>query len=141
MKLDLHTDVCVRKNGVLVHRGPNFIVKAGRERLAALVKQDSSLVPLYMAIGDGSAITTDLTATLAGTEHERVLSTLTRDSNLLTWSAAFGAAIASPVTCREVAIFDAAAAGLLLSRIRPADFVITATDVIDITWDLRFGDP
>lgn len=139
--LDLTTRVLIRKNGVLLFDGPNFVTKAGRSRLAALINQDSNLVPGYMAIGDDGSATTDLTSALLGTEHERVSATLTRQDNLLSWEASFGSSIVSSVTVRELGILDASSGGLLLSRVRPADFTVVPSDVINVAWNLRLGDP
>lgn len=140
MELKLSTWVTVRRGDQVLYSGPNYITAAGRTRIAALVIGDSTTVPSYMAIGDGSAVTTDAMSALAGNQHERVLAIVNRQDNVLTWLAQFGVGIGSSETVREVAIFDAAVSGLMLCRIRPADFIIVPADVIDISWELRFGD-
>lgn len=140
MRLSLKTWVRVRKNGTLVWEGPNHVVATGRIRLAQLCIQDSNLLPRYIAIGDDGAETEDADTDLSGTEIERVLASVTRDDNSLIWEASFGATIVSPTVVREFAIFDANLAGVMLCRVRPADFTITPGDVIGISWELRFGD-
>lgn len=138
--IGLFTEVSLWKNGRLFWRGPNRVTKAGRIRLAQLITQENNSLPSYLAIGDGSGATLDSSTALFGTEHVRVLADVARIDNTITWSKTFGSGVMADITVREVGIFSAAVAGLMLARIRPADFVIVPDDNIQVSWKLRIGD-
>ena len=139
-ELKLTTRVLVWKNGVLQYDGPNFIVKAGRIRLAQLLTQESNVLPTYMAIGDDGTPTTDVTSDLGNEVASRINCVVTRTDNNLKWPATFGTGIVSAVTVREIGIFDASSGGNLLSRVRPADFLVGPGDSIAVEWNIRLGD-
>ena len=140
MRLRLRGFVWIRKNGVLVHSGPNIIVTAGFELLAGIIGA-SSTKPSHMAFGDSNTAPALAQTALQGTEAQRkTVSTGVSTRTITYTSAAFGPGLGSDKTAREFGIFNAGAAGTMLARFITPDFPILTTDSVVVTWSVTIGD-
>lgn len=138
-QIPIHAEVIVKKNGKEVARGKNLTVTAGLELIAGIIASSNDR-PSHMAMGS-SADRTELSQTdLQGTEHERVSATVSTDGRTLSYNAEFGSGIAASVSVREFGIFNDATAGTMLCRFVTTQINMSATDTLDVTWNLIFGE-
>ena len=132
--------VRLRKNGLLIREGRNLVVATGENFIANMIGSTDTAMT-HMAIGNGGTATSSGMTALQGTEIERqLLSGVTVNANVVTWSASFGSLLSITSTVREVGIFNAASVGTMLARFICAGFSLSPGETLDVDWSLAFGD-
>ena len=124
---------------VVVQEGPNLVVTTGLNHIAdRLVDASPPARISHFAVGDGG-VTPELgQTTLQGTEHGRAaISTWFSLANEISVNGIFTAA--GTITCREIGVFNAAAAGTMFARFLMQEAVMAATETLNIQWALRIG--
>lgn len=132
--------VKVFRNGILIRAGKNLLVNAGYGLICALVGS-SGTQPSHMAIGSSGTIATVTQTALIGTQHERVAVSKTVSTRILTIEATFGSGVTGTKSVRELAIFNNASGGTMLSRFTCEEFTIDSSDVVNVLWEVVFGGP
>jgi len=119
----------------------NIVTNGGRDRIAALIAQDTTSFPSHIAIGTGSTAFV-VTDTTLDTEVDRnAIASSTASSGATTFKAFFDKNEANGNTIAEVGIFDAAAAGTMLCAAVLASTVAKTSSVtLTITWTWTFAD-
>jgi hypothetical protein len=140
LMIGLFTWVRISRRGVPLWAGKNFIPKAGRDLLAALITQASNSPPSHIAIGTNGIAAHDLMTSLQSAEVQRNACSVVLAGNTLTCSANFGTGLVGEHIIAEAGVFNAASAGVMLARVRPSAFTIGPGDSVDIAWELRLGD-
>ena len=139
MKIKGHVKIEVSDGRVIEQ--DNVVVNGGRDRIAALIAQDSIAFPSHIGIGtDNTAAATTDTALGAEVDRNAIVS----DSALngvATFKAFFGKTEANGNTIAEVGMFDQASGGTMFCRsILSSTIAKDATKSITITWTLTFAD-
>lgn len=149
MKIELTGQLRVEGRVVLVLRdergvarqaffGKNLITTAGKQLMAQLLRGETVAVPSHVAVG------TDVTApvignTVLGGELARVaVTSVSRLVNKVTYSGSFLPG-AGTGTIEEIGLFNAAAAGVMLSRFLTGTFTKGANDTLDFTWQIELS--
>lgn len=119
----------------------NVIVNGGRDRIAALIAQDSSAFPSHLAIGTGSTAAA-VTDTALGTEVDRnALTASFASAGVATFKAFFSKSEANGNTIAEVGIFDQAASGTMFCRAVLSSTVAKTSSIsLNVTWTWTFAD-
>lgn len=115
----------------------NLVVQAGKNFSANALVAASPTPFDYMAIGSGATPAASPDTALAA-EVYRVAAPGTAPLNIATWVGNFGAGNGTG-TIQEAGIFNAAAAGTMLSRVVFAAIGKGPTDSIMITWTVTAG--
>lgn len=127
--------------GEIIHayEGNNLVTNYGQNFIAGRMNSAAAAVPSHLSVGsDGTAPSKEHTA-LQGTEHERVSGTPAVVDNVYAISAEFGSGISGDVTCAEFGIFDAASGGNMIARFITTEFTMSATDTLEVDWQLTIG--
>lgn len=139
MKIKGHVKIEVSDGRVIEQ--DNVVVNGGRERIAALIAQDSTAFPSHIGIGTDNTAAAP-TDTALGAEVDR--NAIVSDSALngvATFKAFFGKTEANGNTIAEVGMFDQASGGTMFCRsILSSTIAKDATKSITITWTLTFAD-
>ena len=126
-------------NSLYTYEGNNLVTTAGKNLIASRLKDASSNVPSYIAIGSDNTTPQESDTALLGTEHERVSATVTVSVNLFQLEASFGTGISTDVTAGEFGIFNAATGGTMLARFVIPSVTVASTDTLAVTWKLYIG--
>lgn len=126
----------IRKNGQLLQRFNNLVVRSGLELIMEIL-HNSNARPSHLALGTGAA-PPELTQTaLIGTEAQRKAVTALRTGTTLYYSATFGPGLAGgPFLIQELGLFNDAVGGTMISRGVSAPWELSSTDAVDIIWGL-----
>lgn len=139
MKIKGHVKIEVSDGRVIEQ--DNVVVNGGRERIAALIAQDSTAFPSHIGIGTDNTAA-EPTDTALGAEVDR--NAIVSDSALngvATFKAFFGKTEANGNTIAEVGMFDQASGGTMFCRsILSSTIAKDATKSITIIWTLTFAD-
>lgn len=112
---------------------PNLVVNVGKNYIASRLVGASPSVMTHIALGSNSTVAVNGDSTL-GTELGRVvLSSATSTDNVVTYTATFGAGVASG-GIQEAGLFNASSAGVMLARTTFPIVNKSASDVIAISW-------
>lgn len=116
----------------------NLVVNIGKEHIASRLIGSTTLMD-HMAVGSGTVAPLPTDTTL-GTELGRVTfsSAPTQTAQMLTFLASFPAGVGTGAVT-EAGIFNAASAGTMLSRTTFLAFNKTATDILNIEWDVTIN--
>lgn len=119
----------------------NVIVNNGRDRIAALIAEDSTAFPSHIGIGT-SATAAAVTDTALGAEVDRnAIVTSFASSGVATFKAFFSKSEANGNTIAEVGMFDQAAGGTMFCRsVLSSTVAKTASLALNITWTWTFAD-
>ncbi len=119
----------------------NVVTNVGRNQFAALIAQDSSTFPGWIAIGTGTAAA-DVTDTTLGAEVDRNALVLdTSSAGVITYKAFFSKSEANGNTIAEVGLLDAASSGNLFCRSILSLTVAKASSIsLNITWTITLAD-
>lgn len=139
MKIKGHVKIEVSDGRVIEQ--DNVVVNGGRDRIAALIAQDSTAFPSHIGIGTDNTAA-EPTDTALGAEVDR--NAIVSDSALngvATFKAFFGKTEANGNTIAEVGMFDQASGGTMFCRsILSSTIAKDATKSITIIWTLTFAD-
>jgi hypothetical protein len=113
----------------------NLIVTSGKNLFAARLS-GSGNSPSHIGVGT-SAIAPTLSNTALGTQLARVSATPTLNSNTVQYIATFGPGVGTG-TIAEAGLFNAASAGVMISRVAFTAFTKAAGDTLSITWNVSF---
>ena len=112
---------------------PNLVVNVGKNYIASRLVGASPSVMTHIALGSNSTVAVNGDSTL-GTELGRVvLSSATSTDNVVTYTATFGAGVASG-GIQEAGLFNASSGGVMLARTTFPIVNKSASDVIAISW-------
>jgi hypothetical protein len=119
----------------------NMVVNTGRDRIAALIAEDSTALPSHIAVGTGTTAVS-LTDTAMESEVERnAFTTKTSSSGVATFKAFFSKSDANGSTLTEVGLFDQSSGGTMFCHaILGVPVVKTSSDSVIISWTLTFAD-
>ena len=127
-------------NGKLVREEKNLVVTAGKEWIAARMK-DTSTVMTHMGVGTGTTAAvvanTDL-ETITGARLALTVSGGTPVANVITYVATFPAG-AHTAAITEAGIFNDPTTGTMLARTVFATVNKGAADVMTISWDVTIS--
>ncbi len=112
----------------------NLVVDTGLNYIVSRMKDTSAGAMSHMALGSGTASPVAGDTALGSQLGSRAaLSTTTVSDNTITYTAAFGAGVATGAVS-EAGIFNAASAGTMLCRTVFAVVNKAANDTITVTW-------
>lgn len=112
----------------------NLVVDTGLNYIVSRMKDTSAGAMSHMALGSGTASPVAGDTALGSQLGSRAaLSTTTVSDNTITYTAAFGAGVATGAVT-EAGIFNAASAGTMLCRTVFAVVNKAANDTITVTW-------
>ena len=112
---------------------PNLVVSVGKTYIASRVIGTTQSPMSHIALGSNSTVAVNGDSTL-GTELGRVvLSSATSTDNVVTYTATFGAGVASG-GIQEAGLFNASSGGVMLARTTFPIVNKSASDVIAISW-------
>ena len=135
-------ELFVKRDGYIYHyqKGKNLVTSAGENLVAELLDHTATPnEPQYVALGSGSVGPLKSDVTL-GSEHagtRTASGTPVRTLNVLLLPFSFTAA--GPLTINEVGIFNASAAGDMMSRFLIQTIAIAASDLLEIDWSLTIS--
>jgi len=119
----------------------NVVTNVGRNKIAALIAEDTAAFPSHIGIGTGSTAAAVSDTTL-GTEVDRnALTSAAASAGVITFKAFFSKSEANGHTIAEVGLFDAASSGNLFCRSVLSSTVAKTSSVsLSVTWTLTFAD-
>lgn len=120
--------------------GSNVVVNAGKELISQRLGGVAVNPVTHVAAGSSIQVADETDTALIGTEHERIVGTITVTNNEFKIAATLGAGIGIPVTIGEFGIFNNAVAGAMLARFVVPEISFTVGDSIAIVWTIQFGD-
>lgn len=116
---------------------PNLVVTVGKTAIASRLVGTSTAIMSHMAIGS-SATAPAASQTTLGTEAARsVLNSATNTDNEVNYSATFGAGASIAVT--EAGLFNAASAGVMLSRTTFPVVTKDTADTLTVNWKITIN--
>lgn len=114
---------------------PNLVVAVGRTYIASRMIGTTSTVMTHIALGANSTAAVNGDATL-GTELGRaVLTSSTSLDNVVTYTATFGAGVATG-SVQEAGIFNATSGGIMLARTTFAVVNKGVSDILAVAWTI-----
>lgn len=114
---------------------PNLVVNVGKAFIASRMISTTPSVMTHMSLGSNSTVAVGGDSTL-GTELGRVVITsATSLDNVVTYTATFGAGIATG-DIREAGIFNASSAGVMVARTTFPIVTKGAGDVLAVSWSI-----
>jgi hypothetical protein len=116
----------------------NLIVQVGKNYLAGGVIGALTQPFSYMALGTGATSPTTGDTALQAQVARQAFTTSSVSANVATVSTTFGAGVGTGALT-EAGIFNAAAAGVMLSRVVFSTVNKASTDVLTITWTITIG--
>jgi hypothetical protein len=116
----------------------NLIVQVGKNYLAGGVIGALSQPFSYMALGTGTVAASLGDTTLGAELTRQSFTTASVSTNIATVSTTFGAGVGTGALT-EAGIFNAAAAGVMLSRVVFSVVNKASTDALTITWAITIG--
>lgn len=142
MRITGHVWLEHKRDGKLLGKydGSNLVVNDGRELVALIVSAAGGTKPGWFALGSGSDAILPADSTL-DTEIAGSRTAFTTDAASLfqlTYEATITAS--GSWNIREVGLFNAVAAGVMLARFLTPSFQMVSADTLDITWVLTFGE-
>ena len=126
----------------LVCREHNRIVAQGLELFARLVMaEENALRPTKFKLGDSAALTTAEMTGLQGSEIASCSCTVTRRTNVLSWSGSFTFDEINEKNCREIGLFNEESPAVMMSRFLPVQqFVLKSGTPVRINWEIIIGE-
>jgi predicted anti-sigma-YlaC factor YlaD len=116
----------------------NLIVQVGKNYLAGGVIGSLTQPFTQMALGTGATLPTTGDTALQTQVARQAFTTASVSANVATVSTTFGAGVATG-SLTEAGIFNAATAGVMLSRVVFSVVNKASTDVLTITWTITIG--
>jgi len=116
----------------------NLIVQVGKNYLAGGVIGSLAQPFIQMALGTGTTAATTSDTALQTQLARQAFTTASMAANVATVSTTFDAGAATG-SLTEAGIFNAATAGVMLSRVVFSVVNKAATDVLTITWSITIG--
>lgn len=117
-------------------RGTNGITSAGLTLLAQIIADDGApVLPSHIAIGTSATAFSAAQTALQGTELDRNALSVSRATAVLTYEATFAAGEGTG-TIEEAGVFNAGAAGTMLSRFLTGTYTKGASNSLVIRWQL-----
>lgn len=137
--LCLRGSVSIFKNGELVQEKGNLIVNVGRDYVASRITDGSSPIMGWIAVGTGAAAPASGDTALGNELTRKALNTgsPSRVANIVTFEVNYTAGEAVGVLT-EAGLFNAAAAGDMLSHVQVGPFTMGASDTFAIVWNIEF---
>ena len=139
--------IITKANGeVIKDEGHNLVVDGGKAMITSILSGNSSILPVYMALGSGSttpagtdtALESELSVSgLTRTSATPVQATTTTTNDTMKYDVTFTALGTASVS--EVGIFDAASAGNMLCRRVFSTKPIESGDTIEIIYSIVFA--
>lgn len=120
---------------------PNLITTAGKTLIAERlqVASPTSGIMTHMGVGSDNTPPSTSNTNLVSTLGSRVtLGTTTRNNNIITYTATFGAGV-STGSIKEAGIFNALTAGTMLCRTVFPEINKGATDTLTINWNVTIN--
>ena len=141
-KLKLRGRVRVWLGDELVCDSHNRVVDLGLELFARLVMgEEDALLPSKFLLGDSAALTTQEMTGLQGTQIAECTCTVTRRSNVLSWSGSFTYDIINEKECREIALVNAETTPVMMARFLPVQqFTLKSGTPVRINWEIIVGE-
>lgn len=119
----------------------NVVTNLGRNRIAALIAQDSTAFPSHIGIGTGTTAATVADTALVTEVDRNAITSDSAVSGVATFKAFFSKNEANGNTIAEVGMFDAASSGTMICRsVLSSTVAKTASVSLTITWTLTFAD-
>jgi predicted anti-sigma-YlaC factor YlaD len=116
----------------------NLIVQVGKNYLAGGVIGALTQPFIQMALGTGTTSPTTGDTALQAQLARQAFTTASVSANVATLSTTFGAGVGTGALT-EAGIFNAATAGVMLSRVVFSVVNKASTDVLTITWTITIG--
>lgn len=139
--------IITKANGeVIKDEGHNLVVDGGKAMITSILSGNSSILPVYMALGSGSttpagtdtALESELSVSgLTRTSATPVQATTTTTNDTMKYDVTFTALGTASVS--EVGIFDAASSGNMLCRRVFSPKPIESGDTIEIIYSIVFA--
>lgn len=136
-KLCLVGHIKLHRNGQLILEQKNLVVNAGLNLVLNRLKDAALGAISHLAIGAGSTAAaagdTDLESVIVA---RKAVNTVTVTANQIEIVATFDGATYTHAAITEAGIFNALAAGEMLSRVVFASTPLPAADTLQLTWTL-----
>ena len=118
----------------------NLVVTAGKNHIAdRLSSSPGGGAMSHMAIGTGSTAAAAGDTTLGAETDRNALTSFTDAANVVTYVGDWAAGDGTNAALREAGIFNAGAAGTMLSRAVYSNIDKGANDTLKITWTVTIG--
>jgi len=139
---NITSHVCLRGSvdfmvdGVVVESKKNLVVNTGKDYVASRILDGSSAVLGWIAVGTGAGAPAAGDTALANELSRVAVSSASRVGNIVTYVANFGPGVAVG-TLTEAGLFNAAGAGIMMSRVNVGPHTISPTSSFSITWNIE----
>lgn len=140
-KVPVRGFVKVWQDGNLIASGHNMVVADGLLLLAQRIAGENVALPTKFKLGTSAALTTTDMTSLQGGIIATFTASLTRRTNVLSWSGEYTHEEITEYTCREIGLFQSGDEGRMLARFLPVQsFVIKSGTPIKVNWEIVIGD-
>lgn len=121
-------------------KGKNLVVTAGKNLVANIMLPAGATKPSHMALGTGATVVAESNTALVAEVLRAAFSPApTVNGNELTYAATITNPGPSTPAVNEAGIFNAGAAGTMLSRWLTQQFTMGVSESVTVTWILTFG--
>lgn len=140
-KIPVKGYVKVWQDGKLVAEGRNMVVHDGLLLLAQRICGENVAIPSKFKLGTSAALTTSDMTNLQGGVIATFTATLTRRTNVLSWSGEYTHEEIHEQNCREIGLFQSGESGRMLARFLPLQqFLIKSGTPIKVNWEIIIGE-
>ena len=126
----------IKKNGVVIFDGENLIVTDGIGLMASRMADDSDSSLTHLAIGDDTTVASIGQTALINELFRSAITSKTHSGAVTTYITSLSYSDANFVW-KELGMFNDATAGTMFNRV-VVNINKTASDAIDIQWDITF---